>query len=417
MIIILVKAAEGGIEVVNFEFSKLENRANTMAVKWDKKKEIFSSDDVLPMWVADSDWQTAPAVKKRLQEKVEEGIFGYSFADQSLYQSVENWLKRRFNLDIKKDWLIFDTGVVPAINFTLKAITEKDDAVIIQPPVYRPFFGAVKNNNCRLIKNELLKKDNHYQLDLKTLKKQIKDSNQQGNQVKAMIFCSPHNPVGRVWQEDELLELLRLLKKEDIYLLSDEIHSDLIYPGYQHTPVLKILLERAEFKDYRKKVISFMAASKTFNIAGLHTSYTIIESKELRSAYQKEKAGFGTGNSPFGLLALKSAYNEGEEWLEAQLEYLEDNYQFLQQYIKEKIPQIEVTVAEGTYLVWLDCSGLGFENDEQLIKFMNKKAEVGLNPGRWFGDAGKMHMRLNIACPRQRLEEGLERIKKAVENR
>ncbi|MFN2339867.1 MAG: MalY/PatB family protein [Halanaerobium sp.] len=401
----------------NYEFSKLEDRTNTMSIKWDQRKKYFGSDEILPMWVADSDWQTAPEVKKRLLERAEQGIFGYSFADQSLYQSVEDWLQQRFDLDIKKDWLLFDTGVVPAINFTLKAITKENDAVIIQPPVYRPFFGAVKNNDCKLIKNELLKKDNHYQLDLETLAEQIKDSNQQGNQVRAMIFCSPHNPVGRVWQEEELLQLLRILKRNDIYLLSDEIHSDLIYPGYQHTPVLKLLLAREEFKDYRKKVISFMAASKTFNIAGLHTSYTIIESKELRSAYQKAKSGFGTSNSPFGLLALKTAYNEGAEWLQDQMQYLEANYNFLKQYIREKIPQIEVTEAEGTYLVWLDCSGLGFDKDQQLMDFMNQKAKVGLNPGRWFGKAGSMHMRLNIACSRQRLEKGLARIKKAVEER
>ena len=398
-----------------FDFSKLEDRTNTMAAKWDKRKEIFGSDDILPMWVADSDWQTAPAVKKRLQQRTEHGIFGYSFADQSIYQAVQNWQQQRFNLDIKKEWLLFDTGVVPAINFTLKAVTKKDDAVIIQPPVYRPFFAAVKNNNCRLIKNELIKKDNHYQFDLDKLKKQIQEANQQGNRVRAMVLCSPHNPVGRVWQENELLELLRILKKEDIYLLSDEIHSDLIYPEYQHIPVLKLLLEREEFKDYRKKVITFMAASKTFNIAGLHTSYTIIESEELRDAYQQAKAGFGTSSSPFGLLALKAAYNEGSDWLEEQMQYLNSNYNFLKQYLRENIPQIKAVESEGTYLVWLDFSGLGFESDQQLVDFMNKKAKVGLNPGRWFGDAGSMHMRLNTACPRQRLEEGLDRIKRAVQ--
>ena len=400
-----------------FNFSKMETREKTMSTKWDKREEIFGSDDILPMWVADSDWQTAPAVKESIRKKTEEGIFGYSFADHSIYQSVQNWLQQRFDLAVKKDWLLFDTGVVPAINFTLKAVTKADDAVIIQPPVYRPFFGAVKNNNCKIIKNELIKKNNHYQMDLAALTKQIKSFNQQGHPVKAMIFCSPHNPVGRVWKQEELLKLLRLLKKEDIYLLSDEIHLDLIYPAYQHIPVLKLLLERDEFKDYRKKVISFMAASKTFNIAGLHTSYTIIESKKLRSKYQKAKAGFGTSNSPFGLTALKAAYNQGEDWLKAQINYLEDNYKFLQQYIKENIPRIKVTEAEGTYLVWLDCTDLNFENDEQLIEFMNKKAKVGLNPGRWFGEAGSMHMRLNIACPRQRLKDGLERIEKAVNNR
>ncbi|MFW6229398.1 MAG: MalY/PatB family protein, partial [Halanaerobium sp.] len=384
--------------------------------KWDKRKEIFGSQDILPMWVADSDWQTAPEVKKRLQERAEAGIFGYTFADQSVYQAVENWLHQRFELNIDREWLLFDTGVVPAINFTLKAITEQNDAVIIQPPVYRPFFGAVKNNNCRLIKNKLLKNDNHYQFDLEDLELKINQAKEKGERVRAMIFCSPHNPVGRVWQEEELLKLLRLLKKEDIYLLSDEIHSDLIYPEYQHIPVLKILLAGDEFKDYRKKVISYMAASKTFNIAGLHTSYTIIESEKLRRDYQKAKEGFGTGNSPFGLLALKTAYNEGEKWLKEQMQYLKANYNFLKDYLKENIPGIKVTEAEGTYLVWLDCRDLGFESDEQLINFMNQKAKVGLNPGRWFGDAGSMHMRLNIACPRERLEEALERLKKAVEN-
>ena len=397
-----------------FKFSNLENRAKTMSAKWDKRKEIFNNENILPMWVADSDWQTAPAVKESLLKRADAGIFGYSFADQSVKQAVENWLKKRFDLKIEKDWLIFDTGVVPAINFTLKAITEANDAVIIQPPVYKPFFTAVKNNDCKLIENELINKDGHYKMDLAGLESQIKESKKQGNPVKAMIFCSPHNPVGRVWEQSELLELLRLLKKEDIFILSDEIHSDLVYPGYEHHPILKLLLERDEFSDYRKKLITFMAASKTFNIAGLHTSYTIIESKELRAAYNQAKEGFGTGNSPFGLLALKNAYNNGEEWLEKQLEYLEGNYNYLREYLAAEIPQIKLIKAEGTYLVWLDCSQLGFESDEQLIEFMNQKAEVGLNPGRWFGDAGSMYMRLNLACPRKRLKDGLTRIKNAV---
>jgi len=402
--------------VTNFSFSKLEDRENTMSAKWDKKSDIFGNENILPMWVADSDWQTAPSVKKALQKRAEAGIFGYRFADQSIYEAVENWLKRRFDLEIERDWLLFDTGVVPAINFTLKAITRENDAVIIQPPVYRPFFGAVKNNNCHLIKNQLLKEDNHYRMDLNSLKRDIERAEDKGQKVRAMILCSPHNPVGRVWQQEELVELLRLLKNKGIYLLSDEIHSDLIYPEYQHTPVLKLLLKQEEFNDYRQKVVSFMAASKTFNIAGLHTSYTIIESEKIRRQYQKTKDGFGTGNSPFGLLALRAAYNEGEDWLEAQMKYLAANYNFLNEFLKNDLPEIKAVASEGTYLVWLDCSGLGFKTDEKLIEFMNKKAEVGLNPGRWFGDAGSMHMRLNLACPRQRLKDGLERIKAAVES-
>lgn len=399
-----------------FDFSKLENRANTMSAKWDKRKEIFNNEDILPLWVADSDWQTAPAVKESLLKRAEAGIFGYSFADQSVEEAVENWLQKRFDLQIDRDWLIFDTGVVPAINFTLKAICEDNDAVIIQPPVYQPFFSAVKNNNCQLIENELINKDSHYMMDLDKLENQIETAKAKGKNVRAMIFCSPHNPVGRVWKESELIELLRILKRENIYLLSDEIHADLVYPGAEHHPALKLILEKEEFKEYRQKVISYLAASKTFNIAGLHTSYTIIESKELRAAYNKAKDGFGTGNSPFGLIGLKTAYNEGEEWLEEQLKYLKNNYDFLKEFLQTELAQIKLIKAEGTYLAWLDCSQLGFETDKELIEFMNQKAEVGLNPGRWFGDAGSMYMRLNLACPRQRLEKGLNRIKKAVEN-
>ena len=398
-----------------YNFSKLENREQTMSTKWDKREAIFENDNILPMWVADSDWQTAPEIKEELIKRAEHGIFGYSFAAESVKDSIDNWLQKRFELEIDKDWIVFDTGVVPAINFTLKAITEPGDGVIIQPPVYRPFFHAAENNNCTLVKNELILKNKYYQIDFKALEKTISEWKNKEKNLKALIFCSPHNPVGRVWKKEELLKLLRILKREEIYLLSDEIHADLIFSESKHYPVLKLLLENKEFKDYRKKVISFMAASKTFNIAGLHTSYTIIESEKLRNSYNAAKGGFGTGNSPFGLLALKTAYNRGEDWLEEQLEYLEANYKYLKDYLAENIPQIKVTKTEGTYLIWLDCKNLGFKSDKKLIEFMNQKAEVGLNAGRWFGDSGSMFMRLNIACPRTRLKKALDRIKNAVE--
>lgn len=400
--------------MLKYDFSGLENRENTMAVKWDKREEIFGRSDLLPMWVADSDWQTAPEIKEALLKRTESGIFGYSFPAQSVYQAVENWLKKRFDLKIKKDWLLFDTGVVPSINFTLKALTEPGDGIIIQPPVYRPFFAAVKNNNCSLIKNQLIEQNNYYQIDFENLEAEIAAFKKKGKKIKAMIFCSPHNPVGRVWKEAELIKLIRILKREDIYLLSDEIHADLVYSGAEHLPALKVVLEREEFRDYRKKVISYLAASKSFNIAGLHTSYTIIKSKELREAYQAAKEGFGTSCSPFGLLALKTAYNRGEKWLEAELDYLEANYNYLKEFIAQKMPVIKLTEAEGTYLVWLNFKDSVFENDEELIEFMNNEAKVALNPGRWFGDGGSMFMRLNLACPRQTLKEGLKRIEKAL---
>ncbi|MCC3143858.1 pyridoxal phosphate-dependent aminotransferase [Halanaerobium sp. Z-7514] len=398
-----------------YNFSKLNNRENTMSVKWDKRKDIFGREDILPLWVADSDWHTAPEIKAALIKKAENTVLGYSYADQSVKNAVKKWLEKRFELAIDKDWLVFDTGVVPALNFTLKAITEPGDGVIIQPPVYRPFFSAVKNNNCELIKNELLLKDRHYKIDFAGLEAIISEWKERQGDLKALIFCSPHNPVGRVWNKSELKRLLEILARENIYLLSDEIHSDLVYPAYNHYPSLKVIENYPELQGYRDKIITYMAASKTFNIAGLHTSYTIISSDKLRKEYNKAKNGFASGNSPFGLEALKCAYNEGEQWLEKQLEYIVENKNYLQDFIKNEIPALKLFKQEGTFLIWLDCRNLNFANDQQLREFMIEEARVGLNPGIWFGKAGSGFMRLNIACPQARLKKALLRIKNAVD--
>jgi cystathionine beta-lyase len=398
-----------------YNFSKLINRENTLSIKWDMREQIFGREDIIPLWVADSDWQTAPEIKEEIINTAEHGIYGYSCADDEIKDSVQKWLKKRFDLNIKKDWIIFDSGVVPAINFTLKSLCNPGDGVIIQPPVYRPFFTAVKNNDCTLVENELVLEANRYKIDFEGLKNIINEWKTKEEELKAFIFCSPHNPVGRVWEKEELRKLIDILMEEDIYLLSDEIHADLVYPGFSHFPSLKLLLAEPKYKDYRKKVISYMAASKTFNIAGLHTSYTIIESESLRRKYERTKKGFATGNSPFGLRALKAAYDKGEAWLEAQLLYLEKNKEFLKEFFAENAAEIKVVEQEGTYLCWLDCRSLPFENDKELKNFFINQARVGLNPGSWFGKAGSGFMRLNIACPRERLEKGLKRIKKAVD--
>lgn len=397
-----------------YNFSELINRENTLSIKWDLREKIFGREDILPLWVADSDWQTAPEIKEEVIKTAEHGIYGYSCADDDIKNSIKDWLAKRFDLKIKNDWIIFDSGVVPAINFTLKSITEAGDGVIVQPPVYRPFFGAAENNDCKLLKNNLILKNNHYQIDFAGLKDIIDSWKSKEKDIKALIFCSPHNPVGRVWKEEELRKLLDILMEEDIYLLSDEIHADLVYPGYEHLPTLKLVLDEAKYKDYRSKVITYMAASKTFNIAGLHTSYTIIESENLRNKYNNDKSGFSTMNGPFGLKALKAAYDKGEDWLEEQLLYLQKNKEFLKKYFEENIKDIKVIEAEGTYLCWLDCRGLPFADDQELKEFFVEKAKVGLNFGSWFGSAGSGFMRLNIACPKKRLEKGLKQIEKAV---
>ncbi|SFL13622.1 MalY/PatB family protein [Halanaerobium salsuginis] len=398
----------------NYNFDKLEDRTNTMSAKWDQREAIFGTQNLIPMWVADSDWQTAPAVKNELISRAEEGIFGYSFATAEITNSIQEWLKKRFDLTVASDWLQYDTGVVPAINFTLKAITEAGDGVIIQPPVYRPFFESVKNNDCLLVENTLVEEDGYYQMDFAGLEEIIANWQEKPGSLKAFILCSPHNPVGRVWKRDELIRLIKILQREKIYLLTDEIHADLIYRGYQHYPILKLLAEEKNLKDYQNQVVAFMAASKTFNIAGLHTSYTIIADPKLRHKYQAAKAGFATGNSPFGLLALQAAYQNGEEWLEAQLDYLTANYQFCRDFIKQEIPGLKLSRAEGTYLAWLDFRQLSFESDQELSKFIAKEAGLGMNQGNWFGRAGSMFMRLNLACPRQRIKTALKQLKKAL---
>jgi len=389
-------------------FDEIVERKNSLSVKWDNYQPIFDKNDILPMWVADSDWKTAPEVIEKLKSRAEHGIFGYSYADDKIKESIINWINRKYNWKIKKEWIVFDTGVVPALNFTLTMLTNPSDGVIIQPPVYRPFFEAVDNNHCELIKNDLIYENGQYKINFSNLQKIIDDYKNNNKTIKAVILCSPHNPVGRVWNKSEINKLLKIAVKENIYILSDEIHCDLTYPGIKHFPTALI------GDNYRDKIITYMAPSKTFNIAGLHTSYTIISNKKLRDKYAKIKHGFSSGNSPFGLNALKTAYNKGDNWLDSQQQYLKGNLDYTADYLKKEIPEIKLVYPEGTYLLWLDCRGLGFEKNENLIDFFNNEAEVGLNPGTWFGESGRGFMRMNIACPRSILKKGLDRINIAV---
>ncbi|MGM0601736.1 MAG: MalY/PatB family protein [Bacillota bacterium] len=395
---------------LNDYFDQIIERRNTLSVKWDNCQKIFDRDDILPMWVADSDWKTVPEVIENLKDRAEHGVFGYTYADNEIKESIVNWIENNYKWKIKKEWIVFDNGVVPALNFTLNMLTDPSDGVIIQPPVYRPFFEAIDNNSCELIKNDLIFENKKYKMDFSNLQKIIDNYKSKNRTIKAIILCSPHNPVGRVWNKKEINKLIEIAAKEDIYILSDEIHSDLTYPEIKHFPTVSLN------ENYKDKIITYMAPSKTFNIAGLHTSYTIISDANLRDKYVKTKHGFSSGNSPFGLNALKTAYNNGSEWLSNQQQYLKENLDYTADYLKKEIPEIKLIYPEGTYLLWLDCRGLGFEDNKKLIDFFNNKAKVGLNPGTWFGESGKGFMRMNIACPRSRLKEGLRRISNAVKN-
>ena len=389
------------------DFSKYVERKGSNSVKWDMLSETFGKEDLLPMWVADSDWPTSPSIIKAIKTRAEHGIFGYTFPDQKLKTIIVDWVKKHYDWDIKKEWIVFSNGVVPSLNIAVQTFTNNGDEVIIQPPVYYPFRSAVENNGAIVVNNQLKNINGKYKFDLKELKNILKDSPQKLSRAKLLILCSPHNPVGRVWEKEELAELGKICLENDVKILSDEIHADFVYDDKKHTPIASLNNELSQ------NTLTFMAPSKTFNIAGLNSSFVIIENKKLRKEFKVNKNGLvGTGNI-FGLVAMKAAYQNGEKWLSEQLSYLNENMKFAVNYINENIPGITTRKSEGTYLLWLDCKELDF-SDNQLENFFINEAKLALDPGTWFGKGGRGFMRMNLACPRSILKEGLDKLKKAV---
>lgn len=388
-------------------FDEVINRRGTDSLKWDNCQAVFGTDNLLPMWVADSDWQAPGVVMDALMQRVKHGVFGYTEPGEELHQTIVDWVKRRYGWEIKKEWLVYSSGVVPAINVAIKGFTSPGDGVIIQSPVYYPFFTAVERNQTRLENNKLIFDGERYVMDFADLEARLSRTNQERNPIKLMILCSPHNPVGRVWEEEELVKLGEICLRYGVVVVSDEIHADLIYSDYQHIPLASLSRELA------MNSITMIAPSKTFNLAGLHCSVNIIPDPELRETFKKAMDGFVTGGNVLGWTAMQAAYSQGEQWLEEQLHYLEENRDYALEYIEQNIPEIKAVKPEGTYLLWLDFGQLGM-GDKELQDFMVNKARVGLNPGVWFGPGGEGHMRLNLACPRVMLEEGLRRIEKAL---
>lgn len=395
------------------KFDKIVERRGTNSVKWDACKNTFARDDLLPMWVADSDWPAPGPVIEAVKKRVEHGIFGYTEPGEELDRVVVNWVKRRYNWEIKSEWLVYISGVVPAINVSLKTFTGPGGKVIVQPPVYAPFFAAVEKSGARLIENQLILIENKYKMDLNDLEEKLLVISKGGKTEKdtgshnMLIFCSPHNPVGRVWSKEELEELGNLCLKYNIIIISDEIHGDLIYSGYRQIPIASIS------KEIAANTITMIAPSKTFNLAGFGAAVAIIPDKKMRDSFTKTMQGFVTNGNLIAYTAMKAAYSQSDQWLSDQMAYLEKNRDFAVEYINSFIPGIKVLKPEGTYLLWLDCRNLNL-NNKVLETFMVEEAGVGLNSGKWFGNGGEGFMRLNMACPRAILEEGLERIRKAV---
>lgn len=383
---------------MKYDFDKTTTRCNTNCVKWD-----LENKDVIPMWVADMDFEVAKPISDAIKKRAEHCIYGYTFADEKYFNSIINWVAKRKSWNINKEWIMYSPGVVPAFNMIINALTQPGDKVIIQSPVYYPFYSAIENNGCHIVKNSLKYENDSYQMDYDDLEQKLKDE-----RVKVLMLCNPHNPVGRVWTRDELKKLGDLCLKYGVTVIADEIHSDLIYKEHKHTCFASIS------EEFEQNSITCMAPSKTFNIAGLQISSIIIPNKKLRRLYSNafQASGMFEPNI-FGIAASTAAYEQGEEWLEQLIDYLKGNLQFLKEYIEERIPQIKVIEPEGTYLVWVDCRKLGMDA-KKLHEFMLDKAKVWFDDGDMFGTEGEGFERINIACPRSILKEALDRIYNAI---
>ena len=386
---------------MSIDFDTIVPRNGTASVKWDGRGSYFGSKDLLPMWVADMDFAVPEAVTRALRERADHPVFGYTLATDSLYESLVAWLKKRHGWDIEREWILFSPGVVPSLHAAAIAFAGPQEGVVVQPPVYFPFFSAVTETDRRLIHNPLQWEHGRYVIDFEHLEQCA------GQGARLLMLCTPHNPVGRVWQADELRAVLDIARRHGLTILSDEIHHDLIFPGHRHTP-LAVLAEEND------AIVTAVAPSKTFNIPGLGLSALIVPNPQHRAALRKafELLHLGASN-PFSLVAFEAAYRDGEAWLEALLPYLTQTRDFVGAYLAQHVPQIKLAPAEGTYLLWLDCRALGM-GDSELRRFFIHQAKVGMNPGTVFGAGGSGFMRMNIGASRRVVIEALERIARAV---
>ncbi|PPC94877.1 MAG: aminotransferase [Methylotenera sp.] len=383
-----------------FDFNEVINREFSNSLKYDARKSVFGTPNVIPLWVADMDFASPPGVRNALLQRSNHPIYGYSNFPESIYEALIDWFNRRHGWSIERDWIVLSPGVVTSLHAAVLAFTNPEDAVIVQPPVYFPFFSAVNELGRSLINNPLRLKDGQYQIDFEHLETCASNA-------KMLLLCSPHNPVGRVWRAEELKQLLSIAEKHDLIIVSDEIHADLVY-----LPVVFQSLQK--ISNVRKNIITAVAPSKTFNIPGLNLSALIIPEIAQREAVNTifKKMAINLAN-PFSMVAFEAAYQEGDIWLDELLEYLQETRNFVIEYIKDNLFPIQASAPEATYLIWLDCRDMGLD-DTSLQNFFTYKAGVGLSPGLIFGDAGSGFMRMNIAAPKSIIMDALLRITAAL---
>jgi len=383
-------------------FDKQVERYHTNCVKWDQLEELYGSKDLMGMWVADSDFACPQPLTDALVKRAQHGIFGYTYRPNYFFEAFIAWNQKRNNFFIKREWMTVTPGVVAAINWAVKVYTEPGDSIIVQPPVYYPFYAAVKNSGRKLLENTLIEKDGYYTMDLESLKAQITD------RTKMIILCSPHNPIGRVWTKEELLALTKICVEHNIIIVSDEIHSDLIMPGYKHTSTATLSQEVADL------TITCMAPSKTFNVAGLETAVAVIPNEKLRKPYIDFQNSIGIKMSNvFGIEAFIVAYTQCDDWLEKELAYIAANAKYMQEFVTQHLPGFKTSPLEGTYLMWLDCRCLKMTAKE-LDDFFVQKVKVALDGGDLFGVSGEGFMRFNLATPRANVKQVLLNLENAV---
>jgi cystathionine beta-lyase len=388
---------------VRYDFDTVIDRRNTKSSKWDNVKALFGSDDVIPMWVADMDFRIPQPVIDAVTERVAHPVFGYTRTTSETIEAVVQRLEAKYGWKVAPEWVVITPGVVPAVNAAVRAYVPEGGSVVVQSPAYPPFWSTGPNNKVKTVSNLLRLDGGRYEVDLDALERDFRESG-----AKAMILCSPHNPVGRVWTRDELVRMGEVALKAGAVVISDEIHCELILKGYKHIPFASISPE------FEANSVTCFAASKTFNVAGMHCSVAIIPDEEMRKKFNQVRSGIQGTPDFLAIIAMEAAFRHGDEWLAQLMGYIEGNVQFLLEYFAERIPAIKPIKPEGTYLVWLDCRGLGIKDPKELQRFFNEQAKVGMNAGYSFGPGGEGFMRMNIGCPRSILEEGLGRIEEAV---
>lgn len=387
---------------MKYDFDEIIDRSDNRAAKYDERVKKFGTNEVIPLWIADMDFRIAQPIIDACKRKAEEGLWGYTSRPDSYFKAVQEWEKRRNQWDVDVSLMSWSLGVVPALSAIVKVFSHTGDKILIQTPVYSEFYDVTEAWGRVVVENQLIEKNEKWHIDFEDFEKKAKE-------CKIFLLCNPHNPLGIVWEPEELKRMAEICIANDVILVSDEIHSDLIFHGKKHRPTATLS------KEIAKKIITCVSATKTFNLAGLQASTTIFPDEQMKQKFNDFWMSMDIQrNNAFSSVAMEAAYNEGEEWLTQLLAYISENFDFIKKYFDENIPKIKPNVPDATYLVWLDCRELGMSNEE-LRDFMIHKAGLGLNEGCSFGRSLSGYMRLNAACPRSVLEQALKQLKEAID--